>query len=398
MERHAIAARSGWQSRVEQQGLVFWQTERPDGSATSYWNEEAHYTLTHDEVYDLEAVARLLMQEMLVAAGDHVIEHELFHQLGIPGWAVPRVKETWEAEPPMLYGRFDFALGHDGVPKLLEYNADTPTCLVETAVQWHWLEEVFGGGAGGGADQWNRVHEALVERWRELDDDRRLHDGLVHLLHTGAERSGEDLLTVGYLAETAREAGLRAMVMPIESLGLLDGEGFVDELGRPVRTAFKLYPWEWMVHEPFAPAALERMGTGEGQTQWIEPIWKMLWSNKGILPILWRLFPGHPNLLPAYFAGEEHDLDAFVRKPLFAREGANASVVIDGEVVEQGPDQDYGAEGFVIQAYTDLGDYGGGRPVLGVWTVDMEPQGLGIRESDGLVTTDQSRFVPHVIV
>ena len=95
--------------------------------------------------------------EMLVEAGDYIIESNLFSQMGIPGWAVPRIKETWESEPPMLYGRFDFAYGPDGF-KLLEYNADTPTALVETAVQWHWVQDVY--GAGG--DQWNMVHELLV--------------------------------------------------------------------------------------------------------------------------------------------------------------------------------------------------------------------------------------------
>ena len=83
--------------------------------------------------------------------------------MGIPGWAVPKIKETWESEPPMIYGRFDFAYGQDGF-KLLEYNADTPTSLVETAVQWHWVQDVY--GAGG--DQWNMVHELLVQRWKEL--------------------------------------------------------------------------------------------------------------------------------------------------------------------------------------------------------------------------------------
>jgi glutathionylspermidine synthase len=104
-------------------------------------------------------------------------------------------------------------------------------------------------------------------------------------------------------------------------------------------------------------------------------------------------------VLPAWFEGEQPEgLDTFVRKPLLAREGANASVVIDGDLVEEGPHQGYGEEGFVLQAYTDLGDYGGGaRPVLGIWTVDVEPAGLGIRESDGLLTTNTSRFVPHVI-
>jgi len=333
---------------------------------------------------------------MLVEAGDHIIEENLFSQIGIPGWAVPRIKETWESEPPMIYGRFDFAYGHDGVPKLLEYNADTPTGLLESAaVQWFWARDVFGDGV----DQWNLLHELLVARWRELAQAGRLPGERLHLLHTNAERSGEDFMTIGYMAETARAANLMCELEAIESLGFVDGQGFVDLGGNAVRTAFKLYPWEWMVREDFGAQALEHMGDGPGQTTWIEPIWKMLWSNKGILPVLHRLFPEHPNILPAWFDGEQPaGLQNFVRKPLLAREGANAAVVLDGDVVEQGPDQDYGEEGFVVQAYTDLGDYGGGaRPVLGVWTVDVEPAGLGIRESDGLLTTNTSRFVPHVI-
>ncbi len=393
MERRASEPRAGWQSRIEQQGLVFWQTERPDGSTVSYWNEEAHYSFTANEVYDIEATARLLM-EQLIEAGDYIIEGNLFSQMGIPGWAVPRIKETWESEPPMLAGRFDFAYGHDGVPKLLEYNADTPTSLLETAIQWHWLVDVFGEGA----DQWNRVHEALVERWRELDRADRLPGPILHLLHTSSEKSGEDLMTIGYLAETAKQAGRQSRLLPIENVGLLEDGGFVDIAGDPIRTAFKLYPWEWLVHEDFARPMLDRMGDGPGQTTWIEPIWKMLWSNKGILPVLWRLFPDHPNLLPAYFEDERPEsLTSFVRKPLLAREGANTTVVLDGGVAEEGPNQDYGAEGFVVQQYTDLGEHDGARPVLGVWTVDMEPQGLGIRESPGLITNNLSRFVPHLI-
>jgi glutathionylspermidine synthase len=395
LQRHDIEPRQGWPAIIEEQGLIYWKTPLPDGEEISYWHEGAHYSLTSEEVYEIEAAARLML-EMLVEAGDYIIEENLFAQMGIPGWAVPRIKETWESEPPMLYGRFDFAYGHDGVPKLLEYNADTPTGLLEcAAVQWFWARDVFGPGV----DQWNLLHEMLVARWRELAQAGRLPGTKIHMLHTSEERSGEDFMTTGYLAETARAAYLLCDLLPIESLGFVDGRGFVDLAGDDVRTAFKLYPWEWMVREDFGSLALEHMGDAPGQTIWIEPIWKMLWSNKGILPVLHRLFPENPHVLPAWFdGGQPTSLRSFVRKPLLAREGANATVVLDGEVVETGPDQDYGEEGFVVQAYTDLGDYGAGaRPVLGVWTVDVEPAGLGIRESDGLLTTNTSRFVPHVI-
>ena len=66
---------------------------------------------------------------------------------------------------------------------------------------------------------------------------------------------------------------------------------------------------------------------------WIEPVWKLLLSNKGILPILWQLYPNHPLLLPAYFEdhGDRGDLTAYVRKPLHSREGANISILQPGK-------------------------------------------------------------------
>ena len=391
MDRIEVEPRKGWPAIIEEQGLIYWKTELPDGSIMPYWHESNAYTLTEAETYEMEGAARVLL-EMLVEAGDYIIEENLFSQLGIPGWAVARIKETWESEPPMVYGRFDFAYPPGETSfKLLEYNADTPTALVETAVQWHWVQDMY--GAGG--DQWNMVHEQLVGRWKELI--HRIPGSRLYFLHTSAEKSGEDFMTAAYMIETARQAGLNCELLPIEQLGYDPERGFVDDQFRPIRAAFKLYPWEWLVHEEFADEALARMGDGHGETTWIEPIWKMLWSNKGILPVLWRLYPDHPNLLPAYFEGEEHNLTSYVRKPLLAREGANSLIVIDGREADRGPDQGYGEEGYVIQQYTELGDYDGNHPVMGVWTVDMEPAGLGIRESTGLVTNNLSRFVPHII-
>ena len=108
MQRIEVEPRQGWPAIIEEQGLIYWRTQMPDGSTMPYWHESNAYALTSDEVYEMEAGVRLLM-EMLVEAGDYIIESNLFSQMGIPGWAVPRIKETWESEPPMLYGRFDFA-------------------------------------------------------------------------------------------------------------------------------------------------------------------------------------------------------------------------------------------------------------------------------------------------
>jgi glutathionylspermidine synthase len=135
-------------------------------------------------------------------------------------------------------------------------------------------------------------------------------------------------------------------------------------------------------------------------TRWIEPPWKAILSNKGILPLLWEMFPGHPNLLPAYFEDdpEAAKLDAsFVRKPLYSREGANVALITGGVtlVEQQGP---YGAEGFVRQAFASLPNFSGQYPVIGSWLIDHAPCGLSIREDENPVTGNTSRFLPHAIL
>jgi glutathionylspermidine synthase len=160
----------------------------------------------------------------------------------------------------------------------------------------------------------------------------------------------------------------------------------VDLEGRPISTLFKLYPWEGLVADELGPLLPIIPAT------WIEPAWKMILSNKAILPILWELFPGHPNLLAA---GRTPLAGAWVKKPLLGREGANVSIRAPGiEVDVPGP---YADTGFVYQAYAELGEHDGMRPVLGSWVIGDRPAGIGIRETRGYVTGNTAQFVPHVL-
>jgi glutathionylspermidine synthase len=163
---------------------------------------------------------------------------------------------------------------------------------------------------------------------------------------------------------------------------------------RDIGPIFKLYPWEWIFRDEFG-AKLK-----EAPTRWIEPPWKAVLSNKGILPLLWEMFPGHPNLLPAYFDDDPRagELGAsFVRKPLYSREGANVTLISEGVpfAEHEGP---YGAEGFVRQAFATLRHFSGQYPVLGSWLVDHTPCGLSIREDQNPITGNTSRFLPHAIL
>jgi glutathionylspermidine synthase len=388
MRRVRTDARPDWRTIVSHQGLVYCETRHPDGSVRPYWDESAYYAFSAEEVDGLARAAAELF-EMCIAAGDHIVERDLYAQMAIPARAVERIVDTWHAEPPSLIGRFDLRYDGRSPPKLLEFNADTPTALVESAViQWEWLQDRFPSG-----DQWNEIQDRLIYAWR-----RQIPKGsVVHFAHTTGERSGEDLMNVAFLQETAAQAGLPTRSLAMEDIGWHPLLGFVDLEDRHMANVFKLYPWEWMLEEEFAQHCLDWMGDGVTSTVWIEPIYKMLWSNKGLLPVLWELFPGHPNLLPTYF-DSPRGLRAHVRKPLLSREGENITIFApdDGVVLETGGD--YGAEGFVYQGFAPAPAFdGSNHPVIGVWMVDGEPAGLGIRESDGLVTDNLSRFVPHLV-
>jgi glutathionylspermidine synthase len=204
-------------------------------------------------------------------------------------------------------------------------------------------------------------------------------------------------MNTSYLATTAARAGLRTALFEFATLDL-DADGhIVDANGERVRTIFKLYPWEWLHELPAAELIFDT--AAEGAITWIEPPYKMLWSNKGVLPILWELFPDHPLLLPAYF-GDAHGMTDYVRKPMLSREGANITIVRHGaEVLEY--DGPYGEEGFVCQAYVDIPTFattdGEATPCLGAWVVDGAPAGLAVRESYGPITDNLSRFTPHVV-
>lgn len=379
MLREVRSPRPDWKAKVEHWGLTYHTFE-----GAPYWFESAAYRFDLGEIEALESATAELQARCLDAV-DHVIQTRQLGRLGIPEIAHAAIERSWDDDPPALYGRFD--LSYDGVnaPKMLEYNADTPTSLLEAAVvQWHWLEEVFPK-----ADQFNSIWEGLIEKWAALREEGYLRSGEVHFACMDVP---EDLMTTTVLMDTAREAGLHPNLMPMSAIGWDDVDRlFLDAKNRPIQTLFKLYPWEWMVREEFGPLALQTYGA----VQWIEPIWKMVLSNKAILAILWELFPEHPNLMPAYLDGPR-DLTQYVRKPILGREGANVSIH-DGanEICAEGP---YGEEGFVYQGYAPLPTFEGNHTVIGSWVIDGEPRGIGIRESDGPITEDTSRFVPHYFI
>jgi glutathionylspermidine synthase len=223
-------------------------------------------------------------------------------------------------------------------------------------------------------------------------------------------------MNVILLLDTCNQAGYDTQTIYMEDIVLDADKRFYDEKGEHIDVIFKLYPWEHLVHEEFGLAALYDMetigyrdsfGNYKGGTIWIEPPYKMLWSNKAIMVILWQLFKDDPRgkyLIPTYFEGDEPSTEVgWARKPLLSREGADITLRnADGTVYDEYLRGEYGEEGYVLQELTlppvfETEAFGRVWPVLGSWVVDGEPAGMGIRESGRSITDDFSNFVPHSI-
>ncbi len=410
MKRIAIQPRAGWQAKLDALGFDWHTVPSPEDPAGTYWDESAYWRLTAEEVDRLEEATNEL-HTMCLAAADAAISRRLLPHFGFSPEAIALIEDSWRnrGEQPSLYGRFDLAFAGldvgDGQPKMLEYNADTPTGLYEAAVvQWTWLEELFPD-----SDQFNSLHEGLVEVWRKV----RMHlgdDVAVHL--TCLMPHAEDEGTLRYVLDTALEAGLTAKMIALEEIGWSapsdepEAGEFTDLEDTVIKTLFKIVPWEWLLADEFGPRLAR--ATMKREMTVIEPAWKMIVANKAILALLWEMYPDHPYLLPAYMDRSQFAAGSkVVAKPLLGREGANISIAELGEggAVVGAPianmDGKYGDEGYVYQALTPLAaatDAQGRshNAVIGSWVIDGVSRGIGIREDTGLITHNRSRFVPHL--
>jgi glutathionylspermidine synthase len=373
MQRLTCTPRPDWQKRVEQQGLVFHTSD----TGRPYWDESAYYVFSSAEIDTLEQ-ATYALDKLCLQAVEELLRQERFDEFQIPPEFIPWIKRSWEADEQSIYGRFDLLFDGSAPPKLIEYNADTPTALLEAAVvQWFWLKDV-----APEADQFNSLHERLLEAWRQFHKMRPQP-----VAFASVAGHVEDYVTVNYLRDVAVQAGVPSQYLTMQQVGWnARRRAFVDMQERELACVFKLYPWEWMFREQFGPHL------AQARTRWLEAPWKVLLSNKALLPLLWELFPGHPNLLEASWrplAGRQ------VRKPTRGREGANVAILDGGSIVAEtlGP---YGSEPCIYQAFHPTPRFDGRSAVMGCWLVSGYACGLGIRQDEQAITTNTSRFVPHL--
>jgi glutathionylspermidine synthase len=395
MKRIALGARPDWKAKAEEVGFTFHTMY-----GEPYWDEETVYEFELEEVEtQIEDPATELHGMCREAVADIIASEELLERLAIPEEHWDLVANSWRAGDKELYGRFDLIYRGHGPAKMMEYNADTPTSLYESsAFQWQWLEDQIAAGVlSQDCDQFNGIHEALVERFKGM------FDAGTDVHFAAFEDLLEDYSTTEMLAWAARDAGLGAHFVDIAKIGLTTQGQFADDQSRVIGALFKLYPWEDMLRDEFAA------NIKDSQCRFIEPAWKAVVSNKGMLPVLWKKFENHPNLLPAFFAEEVAANTAIVQrsaealrrgsvtKPVFSREGASITIEEEGRVTDKAEDRTYDAHPMIVQAYHALPVFDGFRPVIGAWVVGETCVGMGLREDRTRITQDLSRFKPHYI-
>lgn len=369
MQRFKKEPRQDWKQLVESQGLHYHTFDQQ-----LYWDESACYQFDEQEI-DLLEQATYALDAMCLKAVETVIREERWELFRIALPFRDWIRQSWETDEHSLLGRFDLAYDGEGPPKMLEYNADTPTGLLEAAaIQWYWLQDTCPEW-----DQFNSIHERLVEAW--LNILPKPH-GRVHFLSTAGYV--EDYMNVNYLRDTAIQAGAATEYLAIEDLGYDKDRGtFVDLQNASLETAFKLYPWEWMLDEAFGPHLIRT------SLKWLEPPWKILLSNKAIMAVLWELFPDSPYLLETTLTPLAGDS---VRKPCQSREGQGVEISLSGQIVAGYHESESGT---IYQRYHAIQKFDGQTPVIGSWMINGHAAGIGIREDAGLITGNDSRFVPH---
>ncbi|GIT99452.1 glutathionylspermidine synthase family protein [Sulfurovum sp. TSL1] len=377
---------------LESLGFV-WHTDHDE---TSYISDEL--VVISEEEAEAYYEATNTLYDMFVEAAEHVIQNNLFHEIGIPFNLVEVIQASWENDVHWhLYGRFDLAGGVDGKPiKLLEFNADTPTALFETAiVQWAMLKK----NSLEEASQFNALYEALVDNFKRLvtlEEDvstfEERYDGW-NFLFTSVKGNSEEENTVRLLQHIATEAGFNTEFAYIDEIEFSPEEGIFYQ-DKHYELWFKLIPWEDIALEESDLAMLLTNIIKNQKAIIFNPAYTLLFQSKGLLKILWDLYPDHPLLLESSF--EPLHGKKQVQKPVFGREGGSVSILDENGENIVSLEGDYGNHKMVYQAYTELPSDAQSRSYQAGVFYAYEACGLGFRKG-GKILDNMSKFVGHIV-
>lgn len=337
------------------------------------------------------------LYNMYVEAGEYVIKNDLFFELDIPPNLIEAIKQSWDEEVHWhLYGRFDLSGGLDGKPiKLLEFNADTPTMLYETAViQWAILK----ANKMDENLQFNNLFEAIGENFQrmitlgnDLSNFHSMYEGW-KILFSSIRGSSEEERTMRFLQDIANAYGFNTDFCYIDEAVLSPQEGLFFN-NQNFEFWFKLVPWENIaIDEPEMSALIKEMMANKN-TIFLNPAYTLLFQSKRMLKILWDLFPQHPLLLEASYEPLQNKKQ--VKKTAFGREGANVEILDSNLSILEKKEGIYGNHKAIYQEFQELNAFGGNLYQPNIFYA-YETCALGFRRG-GTIIDNYSKFVSHII-
>lgn len=375
------------EARLRELGML---APGPDGEP--WWVTDAAY-LIHPELVDQLFEAATGIQKRCYDAVDALVASGDYAYFGIRNRAMQTaIAQSWRAKDSPLYGRMDFSFAPDGTPMLLDYEADSPFGMAEAAyVQWEWFEAWQAATGKGFDSQENLIYEKLAAHIPRAGLPQRFAIACGgETTATGAPADTGERFDAEFLAELAREAGLRPGICGIEQVGWdLDAMRFTDDADEPLEALVKIYPWDWMEDEPNVEVL------PQCRTRILPGAWVRLVGDKTMMALLWHMAPGAPNLLPTFL--ERPAQGAMVAKPRRGWDGEH--VYLPGQTPGEVPEEEMGP--LLYQAHCPLPQFttngGAVHANLSVWMVGGEPAGISFRESRGPVTGPSARFVPHIL-
>lgn len=399
MESYAVR-RERWYGPLRD--LFPWETIDGDEYALASWTPVS--SLQCQELQEAAEGLAVLWHKvaLIVSRGDC----RLLRWLGLPADMREAMREALQLPWLTALGRFDFALTSTGW-KVLEYNCDTPSGVVEAlAVNSRIC-------ACEGRRNPNEVGEELLRQAisESLYIARRA--GLTGATVFSALGShSEDAGTMKYWQALAAEGSF----VSLEELRY-EKETLTSSASGRISNWFRLHPWEIMVRECAPdgfPTGKRVLGLAASKKLLaVNPPLALVGQSKALQALIWQLYEAKEFLthqerqlvrtymLPTYRQNVFLGRSSYVRKPLWGREGGGVTLhAADGSLLGGSRGGWHGAAIYqqameleCMQVMTQKGLHGG-RRLWGVFVAGGAFAGLLVRL--GPIITDDRAWVTPV--
>lgn len=293
-------------------------------------------------------------------------DDELLLTLGIPKEALSMAHVLIRPEMVTVIGRFDFVNTVEGL-KLLEFNSDTPTSVVEAFFVNARACSFFGSES---PNKGMEVHigeafKTILETYKELG---YATDSIVF---SALGWHDEDRDTVNYLL---KQSGLAAKFAALEDLRISQDRlcALINDQLLPIDVWYRLHALEKLAAEsdeqdqyPTGAHVLDLVA--RGKLAIINPPSAFVAQSKALLSLIWNLHEAgefytssehlliEKYMLPTYMENQFLDKSPYVTKPIFGREGGAVCLFeANGVMVERDKDDSYWDQPMIYQKRVEM--------------------------------------------